>query len=59
MITHHHVNQISNGIDKRPNPLAVSLRVDGTSAREEEWGLTNKAVIVYDLGVKTCTVPLV
>ena len=29
VITHHNVDQVGDGINERPDPLAVGLRVDG------------------------------
>ena len=41
--THHNVIQVGNGVDKCPDPLAVSLRVDGAGRRAD--GRTPRALL--------------
>ena len=33
VITHRNVDQVGDGVDKRPDPLAVGLRIDGAGRR--------------------------
>ncbi len=40
--THHHVEQVGNGVDKHPDPLAVGLWVDGAGRRAD--GRTPRAL---------------
>ena len=43
MITHHSIDQVGDGVDKRPDPLAVGLRVDGAGRRAD--GRTPRALL--------------
>ena len=43
VITYHNVDQVGDGVDKRPDPLAVSLRVDGAGRRAD--GRTPQALL--------------
>ena len=50
--THHNVNQVVVGIDKRPDPLAVGLRVDGAGRRAD--GRTPRALLGVHLHKMKC-----
>jgi hypothetical protein len=58
--THHHVGQIGDSIDKRPDTLVVGLRVNGAGRRAN--GQTPRALLgvdlhtVYSEGPKAVTV---
>jgi hypothetical protein len=41
--THHNVDQVGDGVDKRPDSLAVGLRVDGAGRRAN--GRTPRALL--------------
>ena len=43
VITYHNVDQVGDGVDKRPDPLAVGLRVDGAGRRAD--GRTPRALL--------------
>ena len=34
--THHHINQLRNGLDEGPDPFSVGLRVDGAVGRADD-----------------------
>ena len=43
VITHRNVDQVGDGVDKRPDPLAVGLRIDGAGRRAD--GRTPRALL--------------
>ena len=43
LISYHNVDQVGDGVDKRPDPLAVGLRADGASRRAN--GRTPRALL--------------
>ena len=45
--THHHINQLQNGLDEGPDPFSVGLRVDGAVGRAD--GRTPRALLGVNL----------
>ena len=52
VITYHNVDQVGDGVDKRPDPLAVGLRIDGAGRRAD--GQTPRALLGVHLEEVNC-----